>query len=132
MGWRTGYLEIDTSAGFVFRTLGVKSCDTRGLTLCLDRAVVNPILGKWKYARAPDAFIGLFDSRSGDIWVYKPTNWQPEIENEGISLVNVQNGETVYSNQLVELSVYAVGKNDIARTVPSGWQSHWFIGCRTL
>lgn len=73
-------------------------------------SVVNPILGKWKYARALDAFIGLFDSRSGDVWVYKPTNWQPEIENEGISLVNVQNGETVYSNQLVELSVYALGK----------------------
>ncbi|MDC8444481.1 MAG: Ig-like domain-containing protein [Nitrosomonas sp.] len=73
-------------------------------------SVVNPILGKWKYARALDAYIGLFDSWSGDIWVYKPANWQPEIENEGVSIANIKDGETVFSNQPVELSVYALGK----------------------
>ncbi len=81
-----------------------------GLSVPRQSSVVNPILGKWKYVRSLDAYIGLFDSWSGDIWVYKPTNWQPEIENEGVSIANIKAGETVYSNQPIEISVYALGK----------------------
>jgi hypothetical protein len=35
------------------------------------------ILGKWKYARAYDVFMGVEDPVNGDVWVYKPTHWQP-------------------------------------------------------
>lgn len=32
------------------------------------------VLGKWKYLAGYDVFVGVTDSRSGDIWVYKPTD----------------------------------------------------------
>lgn len=35
------------------------------------------ILGKWKYVAALDAFLGAFDDYEGQIWAYKPTDWQP-------------------------------------------------------
>jgi cysteine-rich repeat protein len=35
------------------------------------------VLGKWKYIPGYDVFLGVIDSRSGDVWVYKPANWQP-------------------------------------------------------
>jgi Ca2+-binding RTX toxin-like protein len=35
------------------------------------------ILGKWKYARQYDVFLGVEDPVNGDVWVYKPANWQP-------------------------------------------------------
>ncbi|SFK43223.1 hypothetical protein SAMN05216302_100682 [Nitrosomonas aestuarii] len=82
----------------------------QGLSVPQQNSVVNPILGKWKYARALDAYIGLFDPWSGDVWLYKPANWQPELVSEGVSIANIKEGETVYSNQSVEISVYALGK----------------------
>ena len=45
-----------------------------------DRAAVGAftgVLGKWKYVPGYDVFLGVIDSRSGDVWVYKPANWQP-------------------------------------------------------
>ncbi|MCP5244617.1 MAG: DNRLRE domain-containing protein [Burkholderiales bacterium] len=72
--------------------------------------IVNPVLGKWKYARALDAYIGLYDANAGDIWVYKPANWQPEIANDGVAIANLVEGEVIYSNQSIEISVYALGK----------------------
>jgi len=36
------------------------------------------VLGKWKYSAALDAFLGVVDPLSGDVWAYKPTNWQPQ------------------------------------------------------
>jgi Ca2+-binding RTX toxin-like protein len=36
------------------------------------------ILGKWKYSRRYDVFFGVQDPVRGDIWVYKPANWQPQ------------------------------------------------------
>lgn len=36
------------------------------------------ILGRWKYARRYDVFLGVQDPVRGDIWVYKPANWQPQ------------------------------------------------------
>jgi hypothetical protein len=38
------------------------------------------VLGKWKYARAYDAFFGVEDPVNGDVWVYKPTAWQPLVQ----------------------------------------------------
>ena len=35
------------------------------------------VFGKWKYIAAQDVFIGVNDDENGDIWVYKPDNWQP-------------------------------------------------------
>ncbi len=70
----------------------------------------TPILGKWKYSKALDAFVGLFDKFSGDIWVYKPSNWQPEVVNEGVSIANLKEGDIFYANQSVEIVVYALGK----------------------
>jgi hypothetical protein len=34
------------------------------------------ILGKWKYIHNLDAFLGIQDSRAGNVWVYKPVGWQ--------------------------------------------------------
>ena len=36
------------------------------------------VLGKWKYVAEQDIYIGVNDSRNGDVWVYKPDDWQPE------------------------------------------------------
>jgi len=35
------------------------------------------ILGKWKYIRSLDVFLGVFDSQNGDVWAYKPLGWDP-------------------------------------------------------
>ncbi len=35
------------------------------------------ILGKWKYIRSLDVFLGVFDPQAGDIWAYKPQGWDP-------------------------------------------------------
>lgn len=49
------------------------------------------ILGKWKYIRALDVFIGVADPLTGDIWAYKPENWSrsnnlpPQLSPPGIS-----------------------------------------------
>ncbi|RLA50961.1 MAG: hypothetical protein DRR42_11685, partial [Gammaproteobacteria bacterium] len=37
------------------------------------------ILGKWKYAAALDVFLGAFDPREGQVWAYKPQDWQPTV-----------------------------------------------------
>jgi hypothetical protein len=34
------------------------------------------ILGKWKYVKEYDAFVGLQDSVAGNIWFYKPVGWK--------------------------------------------------------
>jgi hypothetical protein len=35
------------------------------------------ILGKWKYVPNHDVYVGVIDPGRGDVWVYKPSNWQP-------------------------------------------------------
>jgi VCBS repeat-containing protein len=35
------------------------------------------VFGKWKYAAEQDMFIGVNDGRNGDVWVYKPHDWNP-------------------------------------------------------
>lgn len=37
------------------------------------------ILGKWKYLPKYDVFLGVNRSVAGDIWAYKPNNWNPQI-----------------------------------------------------
>jgi Ca2+-binding RTX toxin-like protein len=36
------------------------------------------VLGKWKYARRFDIFLGVFEEDSGNIYAYKPFGWQPQ------------------------------------------------------
>jgi hypothetical protein len=36
------------------------------------------VLGKWKYARRFDAFLGVFEGDTGNVYAYKPLGWQPE------------------------------------------------------
>jgi Ca2+-binding RTX toxin-like protein len=36
------------------------------------------IMGKWKYSRRYDVFFGVQDPVRGDVWVYKPVNWNPK------------------------------------------------------
>lgn len=40
-------------------------------------ALGTGILGKWKYIPNLDAFMGLQDGNSGNVWIYKPYGWQP-------------------------------------------------------
>ncbi len=35
------------------------------------------ILGKWKYAKGWDVFIGMYDWLTGDVFAYKPAGWSP-------------------------------------------------------
>jgi hypothetical protein len=36
------------------------------------------VLGKWKYARRFDVFLGVFEGDSGNVYAYKPHGWQPQ------------------------------------------------------
>jgi hypothetical protein len=42
------------------------------------RANFAGVLGKWKYARRFDIFLGVFEGDTGDVYAYKPRGWQPE------------------------------------------------------
>jgi hypothetical protein len=42
------------------------------------RANFAGVLGKWKYARRFDIFLGVFEGDTGDVYAYKPFGWQPE------------------------------------------------------
>lgn len=35
--------------------------------------------GKWKYSAAMDCYLGLVNSNNGDVWAYKPANWNPKV-----------------------------------------------------
>lgn len=34
--------------------------------------------GKWKYSAAMDCYIGVVNASNGDVWAYKPANWNPK------------------------------------------------------
>ncbi|MBS0444769.1 MAG: hypothetical protein JSR59_02355 [Proteobacteria bacterium] len=34
--------------------------------------------GKWKYSALMDCYIGIVDPTNGDVWAYKPENWNPK------------------------------------------------------
>jgi hypothetical protein len=38
------------------------------------------VLGKWKYIPDYDVFLGITQPESGEVWVYKPQNWQPSVD----------------------------------------------------
>jgi Ca2+-binding RTX toxin-like protein len=44
------------------------------------------VFGKWKYAAEQDIFLGVNDPITGDVWAYKPENWQPTNSLPEISL----------------------------------------------
>ncbi len=35
------------------------------------------VLGKWKYSKELDVFLGVVDPVNGDVWAFKPNDWQP-------------------------------------------------------
>ncbi|MGB0630176.1 MAG: hypothetical protein ACPGRZ_05730, partial [Alphaproteobacteria bacterium] len=35
------------------------------------------VLGKWDYVDDYDVFVGVVDDITGDVWAYKPENWDP-------------------------------------------------------
>ena len=45
----------------------------------LPDSVLTGILGKWKYIPSYDIFIGVNTYLSGEVWAYKPKNWQPKL-----------------------------------------------------
>jgi hypothetical protein len=53
------------------------------------------ILGKWKYAPALDVFLGAFDKDEGQIWAYKPVNWQPAVD-DPLPFLEVPRNNAVY------------------------------------
>jgi hypothetical protein len=44
-----------------------------------DIGAFTGVLGKWKYSKELDAFLGVVDPINGDVWAYKPNDWQPSI-----------------------------------------------------
>jgi len=66
------------------------------------------VLGKWKYARALDVFLGVIDAKKGEVWAYKPANWQPMVT-EALPFVVSPAAGSVYgigtSHQIVVDSV---------------------------
>ena len=68
------------------------------------------VLGKWKYIPSYDVFIGVLNGVDGDIWVYKPTQWQPQknlnSDNQApvVTLINVSNNEIVTGSKTVTIS----------------------------
>src|SRR3546814_14298198 len=70
----------------LFRSTPPDDVSATGWTLTpLDTGAVNEapdtltvgVFGKWKYVAAQDIFIGVNDNSNGDVWVYKPDDWQP-------------------------------------------------------
>ncbi len=50
-----------------------------GLPSLADIGTFTGVLGKWKYSEELDVFLGVVDPVKGDVWAYKPDNWQASI-----------------------------------------------------
>ena len=72
-GWTIQRIDVDISSGsepdriFRFTNDGRE----RGFT---------GIMGKWLYISEYDAFVGIVQNIDGEVWAYKPDNWQPEFD----------------------------------------------------
>lgn len=51
--------------------------ESDGTSPAPDNGPGTGVLGKWKFARNLNAFIGLQDSSNGEVWIYKPLGWAP-------------------------------------------------------
>ncbi|MFT4614312.1 MAG: hypothetical protein ACI9NT_001457 [Bacteroidia bacterium] len=63
------------------------------------------ILGKWKYAAELDVFFGAFDYNAGQIWAYKPENWQPTVDEPIPFIVSPLDGEVYSQGQGIQVTV---------------------------
>jgi len=48
-----------------------------GFPSLADIGAFTGVLGKWKYSKELDAFLGVVDPINGDVWAFKPNDWQP-------------------------------------------------------
>ena len=67
------------------------------------------VLGKWKYAADQDIFLGVNDARNGDVWIYKPDDWQPSNSLPQLSVASApglatQPGDVVALADLIDWS----------------------------
>ena len=69
------------------------------------------ILGKWKYARALDVFLGVFDAGKGEVWAYKPLNWQPIVTETLPFVVSPAAGSVHVIGTSLEIAVDSVDKS---------------------
>jgi hypothetical protein len=70
-GWTVTRADVPTTTGAVpLRSSG---------RLITGTSIVEPwgILGKWKYSKEFDVFLGVEDPMRGDVWMYKPAGWSP-------------------------------------------------------
>ncbi|NNM00247.1 MAG: hypothetical protein HKO62_05820 [Gammaproteobacteria bacterium] len=65
-GWTTERLETEALPEF-----GTPDRNDSG------DSTFTGILGKWKYIPEADLYMGFYHVKDGDIWVYKPENWNP-------------------------------------------------------
>ena len=63
------------------------------------------ILGKWKYAAGLDVFLGAYESRVGQIWAYKPANWQPDLVENLPFIVSPANGSSFSLGSDVSITI---------------------------
>jgi len=80
--WCTGgdvwYLTPPDEFGVAGWTLARAPASSVGSIEPPKRTGFAGVLGKWKYARRFDVFLGVFEGDSGDIYAYKPVGWRPE------------------------------------------------------
>ncbi len=74
-------------------------------------AVNVGILGKWKYARALDVFLGALPGNAGEIWAYKPANWSPTVVDTLPFVVSPATGSTFDVGASVPITVDSVDKS---------------------
>jgi len=66
-----------------------------------DLGETKGVLGKWKYVAEQDIFLGVNDPINGDVWAYKPVNWQPTNSLPEVSLVDSPNSMALVSSSSV-------------------------------
>lgn len=95
------------------------------------------ILGKWKYAAALDAFLGAFDEYEGQIWAYKPADWQPEPVEKIPFVVSPAAGSIYQSGEDIGITVDSLDENvssltifadeeEVARAYAAPFSATWF------
>jgi len=68
--------------------------------------LTSGVMGKWKYAADQDIFLGVNDARNGDVWIYKPDDWQPsnslpQLSVASASGLTIQPGDALFLADLI-------------------------------
>ncbi len=78
--------------------------------LALADGTKTGILGKWKYVAALDVFLGIIDKTTGEVWAYKPVNWQPRVREALPYVVSPAAGSAFAAGSGISISVDSVDK----------------------